>query len=453
MRELMEMPTPTPQAPANPAADPRRPLLAGIFRALESSGAPWCVVHGYEKFVQEVPTDVDVLLSRELSPTKLAKLLKSHEGELNARVVQWLSDGAQWIVLATKDPVPTILQLHVSYDYELAGRKIFDGAEILESRTEHEDYWIGAPAMEFACVLANRIVKGKLDDHRKERLAGLFEQDIQGCSRQVAHLLDPDGARVVSMAIRTGRWDDVIAQMDLLRSGLLNRKRRTSVIGKWARRVKRWIKPDCGLHVVFLGPDGVGKSTVIDAVKVHLSDAFLRTDYFTFAPSLIPQKFQEEKKTPHQLPPRSYPASLLKAAWWSVCYTVGYQMTVRPAKARGSFVMNHRYLLDAMVDRKRYRYAGPQWLLKAIWAISPKPDVIILLDADPKIIWERKKEVALEETIRQRDEYRALIEPLKFSRIVLASQPIEKVVADVDGIVLDLLARRVAKRFKLEASA
>ena len=78
--------------------------------------------------------------------------------------------------------------------------------------------------------------------------------------------------------------------------------------------------------------------------------------------------------------------------------------------------------------------------------------MIILLDADPKIIWERKKEVALEETIRQRDGYRALIEPLKISRIVVASQPIETVVGEVDRIVLDLLAARVARRFGWEAT-
>ena len=91
-------------------------------------------------------------------------------------------------------------------------------------------------------------------------------------------------------------------------------------------------------------------------------------------------------------------------------------MTVRPAKARASFVMNHRYLLDAIVDPKRYRYSGPAWLLRLIWTISPKPDLIVLLDADPRIIWERKKEVALEETIRQRDGYRKLIEPMRIAQ-------------------------------------
>jgi thymidylate kinase len=449
MRELMEMPT---TSPTIPPADPRRALLAGIFRALNDSGALWCIVHGYEKFADEIPLDVDCLLGKELPPQRLAELLKRHETELNARVVQWLSDGAQWIVLATNDAVPTILQLHVSYDYELSGRVFFRGEEILAAREKREDYWIAPPAIEFGCVLANRLAKANLDERRQERLSNLYDTDPQGCASQIAHLLDPDGARIMSMAVRTRRWNELDGQLEFLRRGLLSRKPRANVFGHWSRRIKRWLKPDCGLHAVFLGPDGVGKSTVIEAVKEHLSDAFLRTDYFTFAPSLIPQKLQPEKKTPHQLPPRSYPASLVKAAWWSVCYTLGYQMTVRPAKARASFVMNHRYLLDAIVDSKRYRYSGPQWLLKAIWAIAPRPDVIVLLDADPKIIWERKKEVALEETIRQRDGYRALIEPLRIARIVEASQPIEKVVEQVDRIVLDLLAARVAKRFKLEAS-
>src|SRR5207244_471249 len=92
MRELMEMP-----ATAHARTDPRRQLLAGIFRALNESGVPWCIVHGYEQFSTEVPTDVDVLLGAQLPPARLAKLLNSRRQDLNARVVQWLGDGAQWI--------------------------------------------------------------------------------------------------------------------------------------------------------------------------------------------------------------------------------------------------------------------------------------------------------------------------------------------------------------------
>ena len=250
----------------------------------------------------------------------------------------------------------------------------------------------------------------------------------------------------------------MLSQIDSLRKDLLSHRNplRKIKLASFVNRVQRYLKPPCGFHVVFLGPDGVGKSTVIEGVKDDLADAFLRTDYYTFAPSLIPQRLQTgvKKKTPHALlPPRSYPASLVKAAWWSVCYTAGYLVSIQPAKARSSFVMNHRYLLDAIVDRRRYRYSGPVWLLKLIWKVAPKPHLVILLDADPQIIWARKKEVALEETIKQRDGYRAVVEPLKFSRLVVASQPVEQVRSEVDRIILDHLAARVNKRFGLEANS
>jgi thymidylate kinase len=445
MCELIDMPNTVERR-----IDPRRQMLAGIFRALNESGVAWCIAHGYEQFADETPTDIDCIVGRELTPKRLAELLHGREGELHARIVQWLSDGAQWIVLASNESPPTMLQLHVSYDYELSNRVFYPGEEILQTRQPHEDFWIASPTMEFGCVLVNRISKAKLDECRQNKLAALFEEDPSGCARQIERFFNLDHVRLLTNAMKKRDWNEVGGNLDPLRGDLLNNAKKSDRLAAWFRRIKRWLKPDTGLHVVFLGPDGVGKSTVIEGVKKNLSDAFLRTDYFTFAPSLIPSKLQPEKKTPHALPPRSYPASLLKAAWWVVCYTVGYQLTVRPAKARGSFVMNHRYLLDAMVDPKRYRYSGPAWLLGLIWTISPKPDLVALLDAEPRVIWERKKEVALEEAIRQRDAYRKLIEPMRIGRIVDASQPVEQVVADVDRIVLDVLAGRVARKFGLE---
>jgi thymidylate kinase len=447
MRGVMDI-----SAPAD-VVNSRRALFRALIGVLNDANVPWCIAHGHEKYARDVPTDFDCIIARQWTPAKLAALLKSRESELNARVVQWLNDGAQWIVLASNDHLPTFLQLHASYDYELASRMFYSGDEILASRRQVDDLWVASPEIEFGCVLANRIAKSHLDEQRQQRLVHLFEQDSTGCARQISHLLAPSSARLISMAARTGEFAEVHGQMPILRADLLARGKRVSVIGHWARRIQRWLKPDCGLHVVFLGPDGVGKSTVIEAVRDHLADAFLGVEYRTFAPSLIPQRFQQEKKTPHELPPRSYFASLLKAAWWAVCYTLLYMITLRPPKARGRFVMNHRYLLDAIVDRKRYRYSGPQWMLKAIWAIAPKPDLIVLLDAEAETIWARKKEVALEETIRQRESYRALVEPLKFGKLVEASQPVEKVVADVDKLILDLLATRVSRRVGMEASA
>jgi len=220
-----------------------------------------------------------------------------------------------------------------------------------------------------------------------------------------------------------------------------------------ARRARRFIRPRFGMHVVFLGPDGVGKSTVIESVQNEIEPAFLRTGYQTFAPSLIPTKLQPTKNLPHELPPRSLPASLLKAGWWFICYTIGYVATVQMVRGRAGIVLCHRYLVDAIVDPKRYRYSGPKWLLKAIWRLVPQPDLIILLDAPPEVIQKRKQEVPFEETARQREGYRELVAHLDNSVVVDASQPLEKTVADVNDAIVSFLRRRMADRFQWGGAA
>ena len=200
----MEMPI----AEVPQSADPRRALLGRIFAALNSSGAPWCIAHGYEKYADEIPVDIDCILDRSLDSTEAGESAAlAAENDLNARVVQVLSDGAQWIVLASNDPKPVILQLHVSYDYVMADRTFIAGEKILETRQPMEDFWLAAPEMEFACILVNRISKAKFDERRQERLAMLFAQAPDRCNAEMHNLLSADNQRLIAMSARTGNWD------------------------------------------------------------------------------------------------------------------------------------------------------------------------------------------------------------------------------------------------------
>jgi len=142
--------------------------------------------------------------------------------------------------------------------------------------------------------------------------------------------------------------------------------------------------------------------------------------------------------------------SILKAGYWSFYFTFGYWLTVRRKLAQGRLVLAHRYLLDALVDPIRCRYGGPSWLVRAVWSLAAKPDLVILLDAPPDVVQSRKTEVAFSETARQRQEYRAMVVGLPYGYIVDATRPAEQVVAEVDGIILRCLGVRTARRLGLE---
>ena len=64
-------------------------------------------------------------------------------------------------------------------------------------------------------------------------------------------------------------------------------------------------------------------------------------------------------------------------------------------------------------------------------------------------VQERKQEVPLAETERQRTAYLALVRGLGNGRVVDATQPPEKVGADVSRAILDFMTERTKKRWGL----
>ena len=127
-------------------------------------------------------------------------------------------------------------------------------------------------------------------------------------------------------------------------------------------------------------------------------------------------------------------------------YSLGYYARIRPALAKSTLVLFDRYFLDTLVDPRRYRYGGPRWVLRLIWSLIPKPDLVILLDAPVEMLHARKQEVSRAETERQRWAYRNLIETIPTGHVVDAAQPVDRVATAAAAVVLGCLAARTRRR-------
>ncbi len=451
MTEVIESPAELSDQPAAglqqrpPLQSARSALLRAVFNTLDQLQISYSVTHGYQTLPDLINSDVDMIVPAEDLPRIHAALANLPD---NAHLVQWIADGACWAAVAADGEPgrPAIVQLHFSPAFELDEKIFYSAAEILSTRRRCGEFWIPKASVEFACICINRAIKQSFKPRHMTQLAKLLKQDPHGCATELRRFFDPAAAGRLIQHLQTG-------DASLLPATPISTPKPPPVLNtpaarlaraaaKWGRRISRWIQPRNGLHIVFLGPDGVGKSTVIDAVRDAVLPAFLRTDYMTFAPSLIPGPLQQKKETPHQLPPRSFASSMLKVAWWSVCYTAGYFASVRPAAARSSLILNHRYLLDALVDPKRYRYSGPKFPLKLIWLVAPKPDAIILLDAPAEIIQSRKREVTAAETARQRHEYRRAIEGIHYAHVINTNRPLPVVAQET----IDILFKQMILR-------
>jgi thymidylate kinase len=436
-------------------------VLQSVFETLERAGIRYCVTHGYESYPERIRSDVDCIISADVRPGQLVALLQENRAPIGAEVVRCRGHN---LVLAGKnaDGSPFFLHLDISVDYELGDHLFYAGSELLESRRRFNQFWVPAVSLEFGCYAVRKIVKGDLSDEQARRLSNLYQQDPAGCRRQVTRFWGADSAALIASAAGAGDWGTVRANLCQL-GAEARRRARTGrpfrVFRNWLWRIgglaKRCLWPDRGLNVVFLGPDGAGKSSVIQAVRQQLAGAFARTTCLSFPPALLGRVFRRPQvpdTTPHDSPPRSFLASTLRAVcYWLVYSTLGYYATVHLALARSTLVLHDRHLVDALVDPRRYRYAGPRWLLRFIWRVIPKPDLVILLDAPAEVLQARKQEVPFAETTRQREAYRALTATMKNGHIVNVARPLELVVREVNDIVLRHLTTRLVRRLRLSS--
>jgi thymidylate kinase len=441
--------------PARHAAEPtgRGSVLTAVLDVLDRAGVPYCLPHG---FSDRAGSDVDCVIPADVRPEQVAAVLHENRAAIGAEVVRCLS-GHVVLATAAPDGPPSFVDLDLSSDYELNGHRFYHGGEILAGRRRQGSYWVPAAAIEFGCSLVRRVGKGRLDDGHAQRLSDRFRGDPAGCRKQIARFWSPASAAVIAAAAESGDWDAVRRDLAGLRAELLRRamlRHPPRLLGhglsRLARRVKRYARPEGGVGVVFLGPDGAGKSSVIAAVRRDLAGVFPTSICLSFPPAMLRRLLGRSEgpvTLPHALSPRSPLASVARAVgYWFVYYTVGYWLDVRPALARSTLVLHDRHMVDALVDPARYRYAGPRWLLRLIWRLIPKPDLIVLLDAPAAVLQARKQEVAFEVTARQRDAYRTLLGELGGGHVVDVARPMEQVASEVDAIILRLLGERARRR-------
>ena len=192
------------------------------------------------------------------------------------------------------------------------------------------------------------------------------------------------------------------------------------------------------MKIVILGPDGAGKSSVIQGLMDKLNARGRIVEMRHLKPEIILRR-RGSKATvnidPHGKTPRSILTSTAKIFVWLM--EEWYNNLFRDNEK--TLLICDRYYHDLLVDPIRYRYGGPAWAAKLIGKLMPKPKLWVLLDAPAEILQARKREVSAQETARQRKAYEAFVRKQRQYVIVDASQSLDKVIADVDDAISRVL--------------
>jgi thymidylate kinase len=423
-----------------------------IARLLDRDNICYCVIHGWKALPDALHSDIDIAIASQELETLEGLLRHQTVGQI-VQLLQHESSCFYCILAVREDDKIRFIPVDVATDYRRDGHIFFTAAELLADRRQWNEFWVAAPRVELAYLLVKKVLKKGLPEQQRSRFVELISELGDEAQAIAVRLLGKNWGDGLILWVRSRSWNDFEANLPCLKKALLWQKVKHDPLNSlryWVPELKRswnrWRYPT-GLFVAVLGPDGAGKSTLIQRLKEDLAAAFRRTEVFHLRPGVVGRKATDGPVTnPHGKPPHPLWLSLLKVPYYALDYSMGYMLKVRPKLVRSTLVLFDRHYEDLLMDPHRYRYGGPMALARLVHMFIPKPDLFLILDVCEERLLARKREVLPEEVRRQREAYRKLAIEVPNAVLLDGSLAPKEVARNASEAIVDYLHMRYLGR-------
>ena len=454
----------------NMALNPQaKSFLQALFRKFEDENIKYCVLHSYEKILDEPVGDIDFAIDYNglINLWNIIDELSHLNGLIPVQKTYHDVPFAHKFIIYIPSDKDQVLALDFVHDEKGINACLFNTNEILYNRIKYNGlYYISAKTHEFIYYLIKKIHKGYVEKNKIEHLKNLYLDNQANCqeilikyfgernSQLLVKILlqdikEPSEIKYIFNKLKKSLW---------LRQFILNPQKGIIWSFLSGKRIShRTIHPQ-GLSISFISPDGGGKTTLAEEITHAIGWAFDgRIQRLHWRPGLLPFPYRllkpkewkepEPVKTdPHGGPAQSGFLSLCRFLYYTADYLLGFVPKILWPKIRFNLVILDRYYYDFLIDRRRFNLNIPEILPRLFLPLIPKPDMVFLLTGDPGEIYQRKKELPLEEIERQIIDIKKLARKLPNAYEINASQPLEKVVEEVKEIIINYLADRLRRR-------
>jgi len=215
-----------------------------------------------------------------------------------------------------------------------------------------------------------------------------------------------------------------------------------------------------GYSIGFTGPDGVGKTTVINQIQLIYSALYKKIPLYHFRPTLIgnlgevaysaglKKEVDRDYSKPHRGEKTNVLSSSIRLLYYSIDYISGYFLQIRKFLCQRNIVIFDRYYTDIICDSRRSRiYLNYKFLYWFGKLFIPSLDYNILLTARSETILARKRELD-EEGIRRINERIDYLADKKGYKKILNEQTPEVAVAEILNYIFDNRHNNNLKRLK-----
>ena len=375
-------------------------LLAVLFGHLNEN-CEYAVLRNFEGLPEKNNSrDIDIIIERKSykkEKKNLIVLLEKHGWNIitylnSDRVVTWVCS------CVDQDSNVEIIQLDFFFNTSLFGIRLINAKEFLANREFNGKIYHVNKDYEF------------LDKYMYDRAVGVQYPD------KYSHIKEAvSDSKVVAEKLKRVFGVGAIDECDkhsskrmLLHAAMRNP---LATIGRFIKfeyhRIKNYICSNTGFSIGFTGPDGSGKTTVIDTILERIAPVFKTAHkYYHFRPALfgnlgevahsagIKKEVDRNYSDPHRGGKTGKVSSFLRLCYYSLDYIIGYFVKVKSVTRITRVVVFDRYYTDIICDSRRSRiYLSPKFLYWWGKLFIPTLNYNILLTASSETILARKREL------------------------------------------------------------
>ncbi|RIK78042.1 MAG: hypothetical protein DCC67_12005 [Planctomycetota bacterium] len=338
------------------------------------------------------------------------------QGEISKRLYRC-------VVLADAGTEGEYLPIDLLGGFEYRGRQFADATYGLNSRKRTTSgVWTVSLGFEAATTALKELIPhGRLKEDSRSRVQQGAIQEPDDFCRAISSCVGETLANHLQAACADGNWMALEALAVAVRDGISKVGVRPLMrrIDSSVRSARHLFAKPVSAFVVFVGPDGAGKTTIAKSLcdsllKKPFKDVkYLRTR-FGVLPELKSLKRLAAKAVGQQyvapevaapgtansgmIQPLSAIRGAAYACYYALDQAVG-RLPLRLMRGRWNLIVFDRYFYDYYYQLG-YR-TTPKWLLACLERVVPRPDLILYIDRDAQEIHAAKPELTTEEIQRQ----------------------------------------------------
>jgi len=391
-------------------------FLRTFFRELEEKGVRYCVLRNYEGLPYSLGEgDLDIYVTPE-DAQRIEEVITLVARKMRMRVIQRVYTfhvvgyTVVWNDVSVAEPG---IHIDVMRRFAWRGVEFFPCRELFEKQRKLRGISVPHPVHEAFISLLDRVLwGGEVGKKHSQSIASTITEHEQEWSRLLSLTFGSSTAETILKSLRKEDLDYLLQHQSLLQwksllHGFLRNpgKNVSGFLLHYLHQLRNLLRPR-GFFVALIGPDGAGKSTIVEGLDKALLRLHLITRVFHWRPFLFkPLRDLTRTIVTNQIPKSSETSgtlvSFLRLMYYTADYIIGYFLRVLPVLRRGGIVLFDRYFFDYSVDPERVRTKFLGGMPRFLYRFVPHPDAVFLVQADPETIHSRKPELSIAEIDRQ----------------------------------------------------